>query len=108
VQMCALPIYLHELIDGYLFGEEARRRGLDDGEFQRYINIEIKKVVGGRFFERAFVDSLPEPTEQEIRDAFRKENENVVLRHLFFRDPNRSEEHTSELQSRENLVCRLL
>src|SRR5436309_12316860 len=23
-------------------------------------------------------------------------------------DPNRSEEHTSELQSRENLVCRLL
>src|SRR5690606_41098269 len=24
------------------------------------------------------------------------------------RDPDRSEEHTSELQSRENLVCRLL
>src|SRR5690606_41470852 len=26
----------------------------------------------------------------------------------YFMDPNRSEEHTSELQSRENLVCRLL
>src|SRR5690606_41413954 len=26
----------------------------------------------------------------------------------FLADPNRSEEHTSELQSRENLVCRLL
>src|SRR5690606_40602990 len=30
------------------------------------------------------------------------------LRHLMnLRLPNRSEEHTSELQSRENLVCRL-
>lgn len=96
--------HLHELIDGYLFGEEARRRGLDDGEFQRYINIEIKKVVGGRFFERAFVDSLPEPTEQEIRDAFRKENENVVLRHLFFRDPNAARATYERLQHGEDFV----
>src|SRR5690606_40105572 len=29
-----------------------------------------------------------------------------VFRHVFFQ--GRSEEHTSELQSRENLVCRLL
>src|SRR5690606_41817906 len=28
--------------------------------------------------------------------------------HVAFRDATRSEEHTSELQSRENLVCRLL
>src|SRR2546427_4620836 len=27
---------------------------------------------------------------------------------LHFRDPQRSEEHTSELQSQSNLVCRLL
>src|SRR5690606_39821452 len=27
---------------------------------------------------------------------------------VFFNEKNRSEEHTSELQSRENLVCRLL
>src|SRR5690606_40728377 len=34
-----------------------------------------------------------------------------VTSHLFFdpvKDVHRSEEHTSELQSRENLVCRLL
>src|SRR5690606_41929413 len=28
--------------------------------------------------------------------------------HFMFRQKDRSEEHTSELQSRENLVCRLL
>src|SRR5690606_40580058 len=30
------------------------------------------------------------------------------LRGIFYEDKERSEEHTSELQSRENLVCRLL
>src|SRR5690606_39760532 len=32
----------------------------------------------------------------------------VLHRHRVQRDVDRSEEHTSELQSRENLVCRLL
>src|SRR5690606_42097733 len=32
----------------------------------------------------------------------------VRERHRFVSRPSRSEEHTSELQSRENLVCRLL
>src|SRR5690606_41926691 len=32
----------------------------------------------------------------------------VRLRHADVRESDRSEEHTSELQSRENLVCRLL
>src|SRR5690606_41250303 len=31
-----------------------------------------------------------------------------VVEHLALEDDDRSEEHTSELQSRENLVCRLL
>src|SRR6202045_3509695 len=33
---------------------------------------------------------------------------NLILRHDAFSFDLRSEEHTSELQSRENLVCRLL
>ena len=32
----------------------------------------------------------------------------VVREFAFFKKPNRSEEHTSELQSRQYLVCRLL
>src|SRR5690606_40681420 len=37
--------------------------------------------------------------------AFAKNNRHNLVRNA---DSNRSEEHTSELQSRENLVCRLL
>src|SRR5690606_41653389 len=40
---------------------------------------------------------------QRVVCAFKKR-----LRHLFPQRSNRSEEHTSELQSREKLVCRLL
>src|SRR5690606_41515901 len=35
-------------------------------------------------------------------------NIDAVARKILDRKKNRSEEHTSELQSRENLVCRLL
>src|SRR5205085_2567527 len=32
----------------------------------------------------------------------------MLIGHLYFRTASRSEEHTSELQSQSNLVCRLL
>src|SRR5690606_24526972 len=44
------------------------------------------------------------PVAHSIRSAMNE----VVLRAASARHSNRSEEHTSELQSRENLVCRLL
>src|SRR5690554_4113897 len=42
---------------------------------------------------------------QELKDLWEKLNEKVILEYKF---ENRSEEHTSELQSRPHLVCRLL
>src|SRR3712207_9070553 len=42
------------------------------------------------------------PAADEVGTAMHR-----VLRHLDFRRPVRSEEHTSELQSRQYLVCRL-
>src|SRR5690606_19999655 len=44
---------------------------------------------------------FPEITESELQDAYNDTR-------LQTDDTERSEEHTSELQSRENLVCRLL
>src|SRR5690606_39765843 len=43
----------------------------------------------------------------EVPYAIKKENP-IVSRCYAFREDARSEEHTSELQSRENVVCRLL
>src|SRR5438105_12135934 len=42
------------------------------------------------------------------RDCARRWTAGVVVGRLGVRQPHRSEEHTSELQSRVDLVCRLL
>src|SRR5690606_41554901 len=49
----------------------------------------------------AFLRSRVRPTSRPLRRSFPRTQEVFTLR-------TRSEEHTSELQSRENLVCRLL
>src|SRR5256886_14670528 len=47
---------------------------------------------------------------KELLQAKRKELQQIRGRRisLIFQEPSRSEEHTSELQSQSNLVCRLL
>src|SRR5690606_40928952 len=42
------------------------------------------------------------------KDYFRQSTVHYYLGEIYLDINNRSEEHTSELQSRENLVCRLL
>src|SRR5690606_41981000 len=58
----------------------------------------------------AVLDALP--PEQRLRLPMRPDNRSLNLSNavavVVFEAWRRSEEHTSELQSRENLVCRLL
>src|SRR3712207_8352519 len=49
-----------------------------------------------------------EPTPEEVEDAREKAAVLLAPPRLTLRVPARSEEHTSELQSRQYLVCRLL
>src|SRR5207302_2994799 len=64
------------------------------------------------FCAKADPQSAPKYQEQKkalVKDATEKEVALASLSHFFFGGVlHRSEEHTSELQSRENLVCRLL
>src|SRR5690606_41282724 len=48
------------------------------------------------------------PEEERLAARRRRERLDDVGQVVVFRGVRRSEEHTSELQSRENLVCRLL
>src|SRR5690606_41450777 len=57
-----------------------------------------------RFGEALELDALADLLQRLGRARFRRIDEIVAARRL----EQRSEEHTSELQSRENLVCRLL
>src|SRR5205814_9891233 len=80
------------------FDRETIRAGFDFVLLghQRQILLE----VGQRLVPRAFVERF------DIAHAHPRENL-VTLLH-FVDDPTRSEEHTSELQSLRQLVCRLL
>src|SRR5690606_2836142 len=66
------------------------------GESDKYFvvyNIETKKVSKNIKFDAGSTEEIIAPAKNYI---------------VYLNKNNRSEEHTSELQSRENLVCRLL
>jgi parvulin-like peptidyl-prolyl isomerase len=90
--------HLNDLIDSYLLAEAARDHGLEDTDYRAYLDLEIQKIVGGRFFEVAFADSFPDPPEADVLEAFRRTKEQVVLRHLFFRRPDDAEAAYRRLQ----------
>ncbi|MEL7361419.1 MAG: peptidyl-prolyl cis-trans isomerase [Bacteroidota bacterium] len=78
--------HLNNLIDATLLAEEARRRGLDaDSAYQAYVERERQKALATRYYEEAFLATLPEPTDEEVRRAFINRNRQIVVRHLFFR-----------------------
>src|SRR5690606_41981143 len=54
------------------------------------------------------VNELLDATAQEVEDYFATHGRDEILKIAHDEELARSEEHTSELQSRENLVCRLL
>src|SRR5207302_3732291 len=62
----------------------------------------------------AFLSTARNITQQLLQNAVSMRIQLMVMEKAasldlaFYEDPARSEEHTSELQSRENLVCRLL
>src|SRR5690606_41592290 len=55
----------------------------------------------------AGIGHLPEVVRVVAYAALIADADDALFGHTNFRSPDRSEEHTSELQSRENLVCRL-
>ena len=76
--------HLHELIDTYLLAEEARRQGLEDEAYLAFADRQIEKAVGDRYYQITFLDSLPDLTDAELREAFIRSKDKVVVRHLLF------------------------
>ena len=77
--------HLALMVDDLLLSDEARRRGFQsDSLYLAFRERERKKALGERFYETAFLEQLPDPTEEEIRAAFVRSKEQVVVRHLFY------------------------
>src|SRR5690606_40388544 len=69
-------------------------------------------VINNRNTPLCLNELIIELTDISPQEFFGQQNENIELLKKYFPKlkivARRSEEHTSELQSRENLVCRLL
>src|SRR5712664_443822 len=82
--------------------------------FFRYISVSLPRGLSSLFFFFLMIRRPPRSTLFPYTTLFRSspsENLGLLCRHhrlLQFLEGRRSEEHTSELQSRSDLVCRLL
>src|SRR5690606_41526565 len=83
----ALPIFAHKLPEGARWPDLAGRSGLNLLDHYRQMLLDLGKS------EDPLIAAIYADAQTRLKEP----------RHL-----ERSEEHTSELQSRENLVCRLL
>src|SRR5690606_41452266 len=84
----ALPIcFDHQLVTTIVYRFETKERSLPGQQVKRY----HRRLMGNKRFTTVLLAHLMECDRLRQRDG-----------------SLRSEEHTSELQSRENLVCRLL
>lgn len=89
--------HLDLLIEEYLWYEEALRRNLNsDSLLSEFTELALKRAVGGRYYEIEFLERLPQLTEPEIRQAFARYKQPVLVRHLFYR--NEADAHTAHVR----------
>ena len=103
--------HLATLIDASLLADEAARRDYGaDSAFQSVVERVRRQAIGGRFFETAFLETLPPIDDAEVRRAFVRSKQQVVVRHLFYRGPAEAEAAHARLQAgrdflEEAVVC---
>src|SRR5690606_39676148 len=95
---CPLPSY-EEVIEAMLDLKDLLYPG-----YRRRVGLHAGNII---YHVGGLIDSLHDRLTVQIGRALRHEDR-VTHRHGDCEADIRSEEHTSELQSRENLVCRLL
>lgn len=79
--------HLDLLIDEHLWYEEALRRQLDsDSLTAQFGQLALKRAVGGRYYELEFVETLSPLSDAEVRQAFVRDQQPIMVRHLFFRN----------------------
>src|SRR6266511_5215652 len=94
----------------HLLSQRSRMKKLKTAKARLLIVLAICLVLSGAGSAQSNSGAnTPVPPMTEKKTKTTKIHDDTMLDDYFWlRDKSRSEEHTSELQSRENLVCRLL
>ena len=92
--------HLNGLIDHHLLYNAAVRNGLDAGpDLEGYTAVARKKALGGRYYEVAFLEQLPLPSDADVRLAFARFKQPILARHLFYRTEGEVRAAYARLQS---------
>ena len=98
-------IHLENLIDGFLLAEVFDREGLDSlFEYQRLKKRDYRAVLAERYFDEAFLFTLPAPTEEDLRRTFSLSKQQVAVRHLFFMSEEQAEQSWERLESGTSFI----
>lgn len=103
--------HLAALTDASLLADEAERRAYGgDSAFATIEDRARRRAVGGRYFEKAFLETLPPLEDDEVRQAFVRSKQEVVVRHLFYRNQAEAEAAYARIQAgrsflEEAVVC---
>src|SRR5205085_12521045 len=97
----ALSVFFHGSPDHRDLPSFPTRRSSD-------LNEGIERRIGQSCERARIAEPLPETLERRVQELPPAVGRDAGLDALASRAPERSEEHTSELQSQSNLVCRLL
>jgi hypothetical protein len=97
-------MHLGNLIDTFLFAEEARRRGMESDEYRAFGELALRHNVAGSFYHTAFLDTLSDVTEEHLRRVYMHERAEVVLRHLLYYTEADARAAYARLQAGEDFV----
>lgn len=98
-------IQLDLLIEEHLWYEEALRRNLNsDSILSEYTELALKQAIGGRYYEIEFVEQLPPLQELDIRRAFARYKQPVLVRHLFYRNESEARAAHRRLETGQSFL----
>ena len=97
--------HIQSLTDAYLMGDYARKNGgVKDSAFVKFIEVQRKKVLGGRFYELEVLDKIDSLTEDEKRIAYARYKSRVHVRQLYFTRAENAERYYKRLESGEDFI----
>lgn len=97
--------HLDYLIDSILLAGEFEDRGYtEEPEFETVRRRIEREELGARYFEEALLDTMQAPTEEQIRETFRRWKSQAVVRHLFFVSPDQARSSWERLEEGATFV----
>jgi|GEM_PF-6674251 len=96
--------HLDLLIDNQLLAQQFDTVYSGDGSYEVYTDKVERKLRSDIFFNRAFIDTLSDISDLQLREAFFKSKMKLYARQLFFSDSLEAKRRYSQLKKGNNFI----